>query len=317
MYAGIGIPTTPCHSTAWQFEGAPLGGSTGTTAPRQLLQSVRPQPLPAEPLNPFDTNAAKAIPHASCQTGAVDHSISQLHQLTMKPQPAMTATGGPSPPDSVASSLHSTEDHRRHYDEWLTQRSPTAQQAPSSTWGTDSAEAFPEIAHADMLGLSPSSRHSGSHATMEESLDSASALQPRAPTFAELLQQQKERAARSRAALGTVGPSGALGSLSRLSASQMAHALSALPKLSGTERMARFMAALQDSRPRGAFSPAAHFDAPVLPSSHSKQLLHGLSEVLGAQNSKQAVKVSHPHSASTGPSQRTGGGKNFYFSFIA
>lgn len=226
----------------------------------------------------------------------------------MGPEPAVTAPDVPSPPDRVASSIYSmqlpghaqSQDHRRHCDDWLTQHSPTAQHAPSSTWGTDSAEAFPESIHAAVLGLSPCSRHSGSLTTMEESLDSASALQPHAPTFAQLLQLQNERGARSKAAQGSAGSSGNAG---RLSASQMAHALSVLPKLSERERMARFMAALQVSRPRGALGPAADMKAPVLPSSHPEDLLHELSKMWGTQRSQEVVITACPRSSSAGSSE--------------
>lgn len=63
--AGIGMPTMPCHSTAWQVR-ASMGGGTGMKAPRQVLQSVRPQPLHGEPPNPFAAKAASTKPAASC-----------------------------------------------------------------------------------------------------------------------------------------------------------------------------------------------------------------------------------------------------------
>ena len=286
-----------------------MRGGTGNSVLRQLPQSVRPPTLPAEPPNPFDMVAVRAFPKASCQIGALDHSISQLHRSQIGRQPAATAMDVYSPPNSAGSLLYGSGGPERHLDEWLTQHSQLVEQAPSSTWGTDSAEAFPEVAHADMLGPSPRSRHSGSLATMEESLTSASALQPHAATFAQLLQQQEERAA-----LGSAGPSGALG---RLSASQLANALSALPQLSDIERMARFMAALQESRPRGAPAPAARSNASVLPSIQSQQLLHGLSEMCGTQDSPQGVSTSHPHLATRGLSHGSSSGENFRSSYNA
>ena len=277
---------------------------------------MRFQPLHGEPLKPFATKAASAVPAASYQMGAGDSRSSQLYQVSMRPQPALTAPDVSSPPGSVASSVYSmqlpghaqSEDHRRHFDEWLTQRSPAAQQAPSSTWGTDSAEAFPEFVHADVLGLSPGSRHLGSPTTVEESLDSASALQPHAATFAQMLQLQNEHAARSRAAEGSAGSSGIAG---RLSASQMAHALSALPRLSDTERMARFMAALQELRPRGALAPAADLDAPELSHSQPEHLLQELSQLWSTQKNQELVNAASPPSSFSGSSQGLSSGKDF------
>ena len=282
-----------------------MSGQMGSAAPPQLRQSMQRQPLPAEPLNPF---AARAFLNASYQPEAEENSISQLHLGTMMSQPAMRAAGGYSPLDSVASSTYGmrlpnhtqSKGHGRPFDAWSSQHSQGLP-AHSSVWGTDSAEAFPEFVHADMLGFSPGSRHSLD--TLEESLDSASALQPHAPTFAHLLQQQNEHAARSRAAQSNPGTSGTVG---RLSASQMAYALSALPKISDRERMARFMAALQESRPRASLAPAASDKPPVPPSSHSKQLLHGLSELWRTPPARQ---VDENAQLSSGTSRASGSGK--------
>ena len=303
------MPIMPCHSTVWQVEEASkasMAGRTVSTTPLQLHQSMQRQPLPAEPPNPFAMTAARAFPNASHQYEAEEDSSSQLHQGMVMSQPAMRAAGGYSPLDSVASSTYGMQlphqnNTERPFGVWSSQHSQVAPPAHSSVWGTDSAEAFPEFVHADLLGFSPGSRHSLD--TMEESLDSASALQPHAPTFAHLLQQQNEHAARSRAAQGIPGTSGTVG---RLSASQMAYALSALPKISDTERMARFMAALQESRPRASLAPAASHEPPVLHSSHSTQLLHGLSELWGTPPTRQVAGSAH---LSSRTSQASGSGK--------
>ena len=86
----------------------------------------------------------------------------------------------------------------------------------------------------------------------------------------------------------------------------MAYALSALPKISDTERMARFMAALQESRPRASLAPAASHEPPVLHSSHSTQLLHGLSELWGTPPTRQVAGSAH---LSSRTSQASGSGK--------
>ncbi len=306
------MPIMPCHSTVWQVEGArtaPAAERMGSTASWQLHQSVQPQALPAEPVTPFAMTAARASPNASYSVEPSDSSSSRLHQGLVMSQPAMRAAGGYSPLDSVASSTYGmrlpdhaqSRGHERYIGVWSSQHSQVTPLAHSSIWGTDSAEAFPEFVHADMLGFSPESRHSLD--TLEESLDSASALQPHAPTFAHLLQQQNEHAARTRAAQHNPGTSGTVG---RLSASQMAYALSALPKISDKERMARFMAALQESRPRASMAPAASNKLPMLPSSHSQQLLHGLSELWGTPNTREAAGNAHLSSCT---SQASGSGK--------
>ena len=272
------MPTMPCHSTAWQIDQAgkaPGDKSSGNTAAWEAFDTVRAQRAPAEPLP--TTIAADAFAYTSSQGGAATHSHlqqskaaaqSQLEQFHFPP-----ADFALSPSDAQLPFDAHTEAHKRLSAVWALRHSISAEQpAYSNSCDTDSAEAWPEVVPPE-LGVSPGSRASGSLGTME-SLDSASALQPQAATFAQLLQQQNERAARSRAALSSAGPAGTLGSLSKLSASQMARALSLLP----------------------------NFNASVLTSSRPDQLLQGLSEMWGAQQAIGAESSRTSTSASSHPS---------------
>ena len=297
--AGVGMPKMPCHSTAWQLEGAKVlvAADASAIAPFKLFQSVRPQALQRVPQNPYAALAADLGPHASAQVGAGAQSSGFLEGDPKWVQPAANIACAPSSVNSVAclaaASVLPTCAHDGHLsslpDPPYLQLCQMARQTPS--FGTDSPEDSPILTQADHLRMFPSSGTSGSSGTTMESLDSASALQPCVPTFAQMLQQQNERAAQNQAALDNVGSS------EKLSPSQMASALSALPKLSDTERMARFMAALQEARPRNGPMLSANSSASVPSRSNSQQLMEGLQESWGTRNVEPSTADGSPQSS--------------------
>ena len=144
-------------------EGLAAGAATGSgnTASSDAMQLHRARPPPHE-LARHSSPAARA-------------SSAQL------PSAARGASQAAAPAQDVPEALHAS------------------QRAYSSSWGSDSHKGSAAAAVAELLKLPKLlSDSNGSSTQGTESLDSASALQPPALTFAQLLQQQSERIAADR-----------------------------------------------------------------------------------------------------------------------
>ena len=210
LLAGVSMPTVPCHSTAWQIERlheapAEIGPSPGSAG--EKVQSVRvpDQHIPGP--NPF---AALALEQglqedfaAGTAAGSGNNASSEAIQLQRtRPLPHELARHS-----SLAARASSREvpsaargANRAATPAWdVPEGLHTSQRAYSSSWGSDSHKGSAAAAVAELLKLPKlPSDSNGSSTQGTESLDSASALQPPALTFAQLLQQQSERIAADR-----------------------------------------------------------------------------------------------------------------------
>ena len=203
------MPTVPCHSTAWQIERlheapAELGPTPGSAG--EKVQSVRvpdqhipgPNPFAALALEQglqegFAAGTAGSSNNASSEAMHLQRTRAPPHELARHSSPAARAssTQVPDAAQSASRAAAPAQDVPEALD--------TSQRAYSSSWGSDSHKGSAAAAVAELLKLPKlPSDSNGSSTQGTESLDSASALQPPALTFAQLLQQQSERIAADR-----------------------------------------------------------------------------------------------------------------------
>ena len=207
LLAGVSMPTVPCHSTAWQIQRlheAPAEVGPSPRSAGEQVQSVRIPDQHTSGPNPFAAltleqglpegfaaaTAAGSGTFASSGERQLQGSRTALHELachsspvallssTQLPNAALGPSRAVTPAQDVPEALH------------------TRQRLYSSSWDSDSLEGSAAAAVAKLLKLPSDSNGSSTQGT--ESLDSASALQPPALTFAQLLQQQSERLAADR-----------------------------------------------------------------------------------------------------------------------
>ena len=209
--AGVSLPTMPCHSTAWQIERlhdgpAKVGLIPGSAG--EKVQSVRVPDQHTPGPNPFaalaleqglqegfaaGTTAVGSGKNACLEATKLQRSTPLSHELARHSSPAARASSAQVP--SAARGASRAASPARDVPEAL----HTSQRAYSSSWGSDSHKGSAAAAVAELLKLPKlPSDSNGSSTQGTESLDSASALQPPALTFAQLLQQQSERIAADR-----------------------------------------------------------------------------------------------------------------------